>query len=308
MRASVLTFATLLALTLTACGGGGGSSDNPNQSPVAVNTPTNGGDNNTGTGTNTPKPNNGNGSNTGSNTSNNGINENYFKAAGKAIKFVDGKQISTMDSKVIDGNKITLTNSDKDVMKSYIKVDGKDFQLMMNENYAYHAGGKYPHISASFSYARFGIMNDKYSLTDYLFYTGKEHLTPVKDMPTMGTAKYSGHAVGYRPSDQEAFMSHTPVIFDVDFKNKTINGTIYELNNIGGLSRNISTPHVLPKHNTVSLKDIKLFAKINGNTFSGTANGVSTEGIFVGPKAAEMTGLFKDNNNKIQGAFGAKKQ
>ena len=56
------------------------------------------------------------------------------------------------------------------------------------------------------------------------------------------------------------------------------------------------------------LNDIKLSAKINGNTFSGTENGVSTEGIFVGAKATKMIGLFKDDNNKIQGAFGAKKQ
>ncbi|MBQ9681828.1 MAG: transferrin-binding protein-like solute binding protein [Neisseriaceae bacterium] len=286
MRASVLTLTTLLALTLTACGGGGGSSDNPNQSPVVVNPPTNGGGGSGGNTTPTPTT-------------------DGFVVSGKAIKFENGKQVAKMDSYA---------------RTEEIKIDGKTMTLFHNKQgeLSYTTNTKYSsadgHIAATagrLAYSRFGVMHDEDKNIEYVFYTGKENLTPVSEMPTTGTkVKYSGYAVAYRPNDQRTFLSYfaggsydtnrnTPVTFDVNFVEKTITGKIDELNSYKNDNGTLSTKQI---------KNIELSATITGNTFSGTKNGVSTEGIFVGPKAAEMTGLFKDDNNRIQGAFGAKKQ
>lgn len=287
MRASVLTLTTLLALTLTACGGGGGSSDNPNQSPVVVNPPTNGGGGSGGNTTPTPTT-------------------DGFVVSGKAIKFENGKQTGTVDSTTRNTG---LVHKDWSVV-----IDGKEIIAPQYEFYVNYGGyfidkpsGYTAHHGAP-GYARFGVLHDPKNNMDYVFYTGKEHITPVNEIPTTkDPVEYVGYAVAYRPSDKKTFATFSntdpyPVNFKVDFANKKLTGEIAEMEDF------TNGEQYKPNVKKERIKDIKLSATIKGNTFSGSKNGVSTEGIFVGPKAAEMTGLFKDDNNKIQGAFGAKKQ
>lgn len=271
MKKTFALMATLSVFTLTACGGGGGS-----DSPVAVNQPTNGSGN-------TDKPN--------TPTTTNG-----FEKGGKAIQFTNGKQTKEMDS-------FAGMSLEKWGM---IKIDGKEFRLMPDTQIAMYYDpsiADLPIHGGTSGYARFGVMHDIKNKTDYVFYTGQEHITPINEMPTTkDPVQYVGYAFAYRPSDKKTFATYGnrdpyPVNFKVDFANKKLTGEITEMhdwtNGTGGSER---------------IKNIKLSADIKGNKFSGTKNGVSTEGIFVGSKAVEMTGLFKDNNNKIQGAFGARQQ
>ena len=273
MKKTFALMATLFALT--ACGGGGGS-----DSPVAVNQPTNGSGNTDKP--NTPKTTNG------------------FEKGGKAIQFTNGKQTKEMES-------FAGMSPEK---WGTIKIDGKEFRLIQNtkiEAYYDPSIADLPIHGGTTGYARFGVLHDIKNKTDYVFYTGKEYITPINEMPTTkDIIHYVGYAFAYRPSDKKTFATYGnrdpyPVNFKVDFANKKLTGEITEMYDwTNGESK--------PYHETERIKNIGLSATIKGNTFSGTKNGVSTEGVFVGSKAAEMTGLFKDDNNKIQGAFGAKQQ
>ena len=275
MKNTFALMATLSALTLTACGGGGGS-----DSPVSVNQPSNGGNPVVNPSTPTTPTTNG------------------FVVSGKAIKFENGKQTAEIDS-------YSGTTTPPEYW-GLIKIDGKELFYMhdgrgevghygwapQNGEWSYHDLG-------TVGYSRFGVMHDTKNNMEYVFYTGKEFITPLNEMPVTGTIEYGGYAVAYRPSDKKTFLTYAnknpyPVNFTVDFANKKLTGKIDEIYEQTDKNERI--------------KDIELSATINGNTFSGSKNGVSTEGIFVGSKAAEMTGLFKDDNNKIQGAFGAKQQ
>ncbi|MBR2252019.1 MAG: transferrin-binding protein-like solute binding protein [Neisseriaceae bacterium] len=279
MKHTLTLITTLSALVLTACGGGGGGSD----SPVAVNQPIDGG------------------GNTG-NPSRPSITNDFVKG-GKAIQFVNGKQTTEMDS-------FTGMSPEKWGM---IKIDGKELLLMPDSRGTVGHHGWAPSKNAEMSYhhlgtvgfARFGVMHDTKNKSDYVFYIGEEHITPINEIPsTKDPVKYGGYAVAYRPSDKKTFSTYAndnpyPVNFTVNFAEKTVNGKIDQMFDYTNGKSNRSTPNI---------KDIELSATIKGNKFSGTKNGVSTEGIFVGSQATEMTGLFKDNNHKIQGAFGARKQ
>ena len=285
MKRTFALVATLSLLTLTACGGGGGS-----DSPVSVNQPSNGGSPVVNPSTPTT---------------------NGFVVSGKAIKFENGKQTGTVNSQFHDGELLVRVEG-KEIWFSEYKGTEKYMVYVYDE-----ANKKYTdkpdHYTGRLQYATFGLLyqyTNPNNPTTYLYYTGKHNAT--KDMPNTGTAHYVGAVFAYRPSDNktvfsdESFYSskypnlydgvkQDPITFDVDFGQRTVKGTINKL-------------RPFDDHYGEQIKNIKLSAKINGNTFSGTANGVSTEGVFVRPTAVEMTGLFKDDNNKIQGAFGARQQ
>lgn len=233
-----------------------------------------------------------------SNKDKNQYNNDHFLKTGEAIKFVNGKKIATIES-----------NTGNTIEKEFIvKIDEKEFTIFkdnnINSGYSKSSISSYSTHYGTVGNSRFGIMHDNPNNTDYVFYTGNEHITPINDMPLSGNAKYAGYAVAYRSTDGKTFMTYDnrtpyPVNFDIDFSNKTINGKIDKMYD-----------YTDGKHtnNTSEIKNIELSATITGNTFNGTKNGVSTNGIFVGSQAVEMTGLFDDSNNKIHGAFGTRKQ
>ncbi|WP_373755537.1 transferrin-binding protein-like solute binding protein [Neisseria sp.] len=110
-------------------------------------------------------------------------------------------------------------------------------------------------------------------------------------VPTSGKATYAGLAsYGFANT---AFLKGKSD-FTVDFGAKTIDGAI--------------------QRGTVS--EVLLSGKINGASFSGTKDGVTMNGNFFGPKAAELGGVYKgerydnltNNFETVMGAFGAKKQ
>lgn len=225
-------------------------------------------------------------------------NSDNFVKTGEAIKFVNGKEIAKIESKA--GNTL-----EKEFI---VKIDGKEFAIVkdnnINSGYFTSSISSYSTHYGTVGNSRFGVMHDTKNNTEYVFYTGNENITPINDMPTTGSAKYSGYAIAYRAADGKTFMTYnnrTPyhVNFNIDFSNKTINGKIDKMYDYtDGNNAN----------NTSEIKNIELSATITGNTFSGTKNSVSTNGIFVGSQANEMTGLFNDSNNKISGAFGARRQ
>lgn len=150
-------------------------------------------------------------------------------------------------------------------------------------------------------------------LTSNIFYRGKNKTT---DVPVSGTAKYKGFwefATQLHFSDTDFteggnsdLTAENSTEFDVDFGTKTLTGT---------LKSNSS--------NTAKL-DYKVNAKINGNSFTGTATGTynfssmngsvahnhtaGVSGSFFGKSAAELAGKVIANDNAWAGVFAAKKE
>ncbi|MBF0751461.1 MULTISPECIES: Slam-dependent surface lipoprotein [unclassified Pasteurella] len=138
-----------------------------------------------------------------------------------------------------------------------------------------------------YSDIRFGV-SDSYD-AGYMFYNGN----PTQNMPTSGTATYSGEAIISAENvaaleDEDYHVGKSE--FNVNFGDKTLNGAL-------------TIPNIQP---------VDINAKISGNSFTGTANSASlpsgqVEGKFYGNNAKEMAGLASDN--KSWGAtFGAAKQ
>ncbi|MDK4689145.1 Slam-dependent surface lipoprotein [Kingella negevensis] len=136
-------------------------------------------------------------------------------------------------------------------------------------------------VVSGYAYTRFGSLKHNEVNRYQTFYQG----TPTNNMPQTGSAKYVGQGVVV---DGQALNTQVAAQFDVNFKNKSLTGS---------LSNNGKTV-------------VNLQANITGNTFhSDAAATVETHGGFFGDNAVELAGDFREQkaNGKI-GAFGAKKQ
>ncbi|MBO7381702.1 MAG: transferrin-binding protein-like solute binding protein, partial [Neisseriaceae bacterium] len=91
--------------------------------------------------------------------------------------------------------------------------------------------------------------------------------------------------------------------FTVNFKNKTLKGTVDQWHDYVAFAANQVNKKVS------SVKPVEIDAQIRANTFAGTANKTGTvEGKFYGPNAANLAGAFNDKEQKMRGVFGAVKQ
>lgn len=127
------------------------------------------------------------------------------------------------------------------------------------------------------SYARYGYIKDGINGTPHLFAQGEV----TTNMPTTGTATYTGNAAHVTSTN----VSLLGARFKVNYGNKTISGVI----------------------DSKGSPVVNLSGTINGNTFSGTNQDISTQGYFYGNNAAELGGTYRNTNGSISGAYGAKK-
>lgn len=127
------------------------------------------------------------------------------------------------------------------------------------------------------SYTRYGYVREGIGASPYLVAQGQI----TTNMPNTGTAKYTGHAVHI-----QAGRTHQATAeFNVDYASKTVTGKISPTNNA----------------------TVELAGTINGNRFSGSKNGMSTNGAFYGPNAKELGGTYHNRAGTISGAYGASK-
>ena len=131
------------------------------------------------------------------------------------------------------------------------------------------------------------------------------------DMPKTGIATYLGYAMAedmlhyneqIKNLHQNGQLMYSPYYglseFKVDFTNKKLTGTLNDW------KVNSTFASDMP-----AKKAVNIDAKIQANTFKGTANGSGTaEGKFYGPKAQNLAGAFNDKSQNLQGVFGANKQ
>ena len=258
----ILKFGTtaLAAFVLSACGSSGGGSDNQDSSPV---------------------------NNRELNQSNTLVNNNVVqqqanKKTGTAFIDDNGSfrraPINGYNTTSINVEGINLEIGFPDISaEGWAKTTANDRRIDV-------CCGRYSDI-------RFGI-ND--SLDDngkfYLFYNGN----PTLNMPTSGSASYHGQSIisaDIPALDDEDFYTGSSQ-FNVDFGNKTLNGSL-GINNI---------------------QPVNINASISGNSFSGSASSSSlpsaarVEGKFYGVQAKELAGLAQANDNSWAAAFGAQKQ
>lgn len=129
------------------------------------------------------------------------------------------------------------------------------------------------------SYMRYGYIADTAkNVSPTLFAQGIA--TASDKVPTTGKATYNGTAVDNNKVSYNAR-------FDVNYTAKILGGTLSPQNN-------------------PSAKMINLTAVIKGNTFTGKSD-YTTTGQFYGPNAEELGGVFKNHDDSLSGAFGAKK-
>lgn len=181
-----------------------------------------------------------------------------------------------------DTSTSTVTNTPPASPLSEVVIDGIQIPLTAIDgsgSWYEIKGNGYAGVINGYNATRFGAIKLSNDNKYHTFHQGVA--TAESDMPTSGSARYSGRAVVVE-SDHSA-RSLTSAQFDADFSNKKLSGQLGT--------------------------GLKMEANIRGNQFnSATGATVETQGGFYGSKASELSGQFKDNASGKTGAFGAKKQ
>lgn len=276
MNKLVLALTTASLLALTACGGGGDDSPQVNQS---VNQ-----------GNNTPPV-------TPPNT-----DPNAPFTMKEQIKLWKSEDYSLS----FKGSPTTQKDEDKTrVTLATLKIGNKEIHLL-GSNYtvpqngtewkSQKSAGVNTVFGADTAYARYGFiaLDDTKQLG--LFYQGiptsTQDMEKLKDQAT-SPVTYKGQAYAVKQDVSTGTMATGVSNFTVDFKGKKLTGTLDNWHNAHGGVFN----------------KVNIDAKIQANTFQGTANKTGTaEGKFYGSNATELAGAFTDNSQKVHGVFSGKKQ
>ena len=153
------------------------------------------------------------------------------------------------------------------------------------------------------SYAHYGWLVDFKTQELKLFYQGKP--TANSEIPTTGNATYKGYSLAINPDKFSQGITNESLEggelyglsqFDVDFANKTVKGKLNDWQSESGAKLG-------------NVRDVNIDAKIQANTFLGTANSNGyVEGSFYGSNAQNLAGAFEDKSQDLHGVFGANKQ
>lgn len=143
----------------------------------------------------------------------------------------------------------------------------------------------------NYQHSRFGALDITANGADVYAFFSQGKPTAISEIPTTGTATYSGHAVGVVEGASGTTVDFTTgnSTINVDFAAKTVSGTLN-----GWVDNNMPT---------VTFTN----ATISGNSFIGA----KASGKFYGPNAAEVSGVVQKtagNGDVIAASFGAKKQ
>ncbi len=256
----------LAALVLSACGSGGGGSNN--NEATAANNQTQQNQSNPSAANNSAQP-----------------NQQASSGTGAALVASDSTSLSIRRVELKGYNTTSINVDGTNVAIGFPGISAGDW-LNAKAN-----GRDLKVCCGMYSDMRFGLTD---SLDDngnaYVFYNGN----PTRNMPTSGSASYSGQSIisaNVPALDKEGFYTGTSQ-FNVDFGNKTLNGSL-GINNI---------------------QPVNINASISGNSFNGTATSASlpsagrVEGKFYGDQAKQLAGLAQANDNNWGAVFGAQKQ
>ncbi|MCP2040812.1 hypothetical protein L1281_001402 [Neisseria sp. HSC-16F19] len=201
-----------------------------------------------------------------------------------------GQHGSGLDTLKIDGITIPLFSDSTQAVEGYTLT-----RAVQPTREIYQIVSAQPDLS----YTRFGFsgyggyeLDDNNNLLNQaqilnMFATGR--LTT--DMPTTGTATYSGYTLyaGAGGADHIDGFTAGSARFAVDYGNQTLLGVLTVPLAAGGD------------------KSIALSGNITGNRFAGNEGGTQMHGAFYGPQAAELGGVYRNTTDGFWGSFGAKK-
>ncbi|EIJ68748.1 transferrin-binding protein-like solute binding protein [Pasteurella bettyae] len=131
-------------------------------------------------------------------------------------------------------------------------------------------------------------------------------VTDESQIPAQGNAVYQGLAGFYMVNKDKDIKYTYPgtVKADVNFAEKKLTAVVTPDGNADFIA----------EYKRKDISPIELTAQIKGANFVGTNpnNGITTKGLFLGPNAAEIVGIFNSSKptekDLLLGAFGAKKQ
>lgn len=209
-----------------------------------------------------------------------------------AITSISNAVISPKPVQKVDGYSLTAKKDNRQAQPltgsqgiNTVTIDGKTLDFIpqgfiVGNNINQNAGNMTRIGSGNaLSYMRYGYVADTAkNVSPTLFAQGIA--TASDKVPTTGKATYNGTAVDNNKVSYNAR-------FDVNYTAKILGGTLSPQNN-------------------PSAKMINLTAVIKGNTFTGKSD-YTTTGQFYGPNAEELGGVFKNHDDSLSGAFGAKK-
>lgn len=175
-------------------------------------------------------------------------------------------------------NNITIDGKKFDILSDGKRID--DYFVVSKDNTSVNSGN-------SLGYAKFGITTERNNHKIYYFYAGDR----TDRLPTDGIITYTGRAI-YGCTSCNSLK--------VDGENKiATNGQAKFVANFGSgnITGNITSPEI---------GNLTLQGKIADKGFTGTHNGTKLQGGFHGINAREISGIFTNDQQGIQGAFGAK--
>ncbi|MFA9487337.1 MULTISPECIES: Slam-dependent surface lipoprotein [unclassified Mannheimia] len=192
----------------------------------------------------------------------------------------DEDSVSISKSRLLDPNLNKISVDGKDIQINYPGISSGGWSDILVRDTALHS------CCSTYSDVKFGAYEGGEDGNAYFFHNGN----PTKDMPTAGTASYSGHVIIAGQTehfeDEDYLKGHSQ--FTADFSNKKLSGTL----------------------NVDTMKPINVNANISNNNFTGTASSsdfaksASVDGKFYGDNAKELGGVFTDNESWA-GSFGA---
>lgn len=293
MKVLTLTAGILIAMSLTACGGSGSSTatGNPTTSLLGNKTTTT----TTTTTTDTTTDTTADAADAVDNTANGGTG-----TTGTTTTTATADTIGVAGNVIAINNNIASANqalsSSTDINKIIVGGQTIDFipqgieATIINRIDVKTGVGR---LGEKYDHSMYGYVQENVNSTPYFFSQGNiSAKTPVANI-----AKYEGKAVYFNKNigNQDKLKNPTGLIhlgttpqseeekvtFVADFTNKILTGNLASIVEIEG--------------------------KIVDNGFSGTKNGITTNGYFYGDNAAELGGTYQNTDGTISGAYGAKR-
>ena len=269
MNKLFLTAMTTSLLTLTACGGGGGDDDVQ-------------------------------------------VNQSVQPFTMKEQNVVWKISEQDADNNLIPLNTPTTTQAGQDGNITQLKIGNKTFPLTNGslqttgdfKFYEYETDTAFIVSGGDTAYARYGWGMFATATQDVaqmaLFYQGMP--TSIDEMKALekqaDNVTYTGQAIAVKQGNYNSNLSDPNPLaigktqLTANFKNKTLKGSIGQW-----------------ESSSFTLKPVTIDAKIQANTFQGTANKTGTaEGKFYGTNAANLAGSFNDKSQKLRGVFGGVKK
>ncbi|MBQ9258286.1 MAG: transferrin-binding protein-like solute binding protein [Neisseriaceae bacterium] len=283
-NAKLLAVSTAVSvLALTACGGGGGSEIN-NGTQVQVNQPT--------------KPKAEVGGNAINLKDNKLTSKKYSPSDDPEILIVDGRKFnlgSGYDTSATVLHMLNRGTADAVAYGISYNPDYKNANGINDDVYIYYQGTVTPESNipktGTVHYRSWTLQKRDDKLLDF---TSGAFVVNYTDTGNPTNPNYSASGDYGAINSNDRFTSRASVDLVADFDKKELTGAIKDHRGITG-----------SKRMAVDYKDTPIYAKINGNKFSGSKNNVDTEGRFFGTNADSVAGTFHDKTQKLRGSFAA---